>query len=175
MRSLAALAVLSLATAPVALAAQGNPVSTAAREIARANGRNLLAAAQAMPAEKFGYKPTPAQMTFGELIAHILEDNSITCTAIGSTTIAAEPKLTPSDGKDKLVAALGRSITACTAALAKLSDAQMGDLVSYYGQQSPRASAVLGLVDDWADHYSQQAIYLRLNGILPPSARQGGM
>ncbi len=175
MRSLHALAILSLAAAPVALAAQGNPVSTAAREIARANGRNLLAAAQAMPAAKFGYKPTPAQMSFGELIAHILDDNGITCTAIGGTAQAAEPKLAPTDAKEKLVAALERSLAFCTAALAKVTDAQMGDMVSYYGQKSPRASAVLGLVDDWADHYSQQAIYLRLNGILPPSARQGGM
>lgn len=175
MRSLHALAILSLVTAPVALAAQANPVSAAAREIATETGRNLLAAAQAMPAGKFGFKPTPAQMSFGELIAHILDDNEITCTAIGSTTLGAEPKLTPTDSKDKLVAALGRSIAACNAALAKVTDAQLGATVPYYGHNAPRASAVLGLVADWSDHYSQQAIYLRLNGILPPSARQGGM
>ena len=175
MRSLQAVTILALAASPIALTAQGNPVSSGAREIAAEAGRNLLAAAQAMPAEKFGFKPTPAQMTFGELIAHILEDNSITCTAIGSTTIASEPKLTPNDSKDKLVAALGRSNSACNAALAKATDAQLVAMVPYYGHNSPRASAVLGLVADWSDHYSQQAIYLRLNGILPPSARQGGM
>jgi hypothetical protein len=27
-------------------------------------------------------------------------------------------------------------------------------------------------VDDWADHYSQSAIYMRLNGLLPPTARR---
>jgi uncharacterized damage-inducible protein DinB len=175
MRSLHAVTMLALAASPLALTAQANPVTSGVREIATETGRNLLAAAQAMPAEKFGYKPTPAQMTFGELIAHILEDNSITCTAIGSTTIAAEPKLTPTDAKDKLVAALGRSIAACNDALAKVTDAQLGAMVPYYGHSSPRASAVLGLVADWSDHYSQQAMYLRLNGILPPSARQGGM
>lgn len=175
MRLLSGLALLSLAASPVALAAQGNPVSNAAREIARANGRNLLAAAQAMPADKYGFKPTPAQMTFGELIAHIVDDSQITCTAIGGIAPAAAAKLAPTDPKEKLVAALQTSIAFCTAALAKTTDAQMGAMVSYYGQNSPRASAVLGLVDDWADHYSQQAIYLRLNGILPPTARQGGM
>ncbi len=169
------LTLTTLVATPTVLTAQGNPVSSGAREIAADAGRNLLAAAQAMPAEKFGFKPTPAQMTFGELIAHILEDNSITCTAIGSTTVASEPKLTPTDAKDKLVAALGRSIAACNDALAKVTDAQLGAMVPYYGHNSPRASAVLGLVADWSDHYSQQAMYLRLNGILPPSARQGGM
>jgi hypothetical protein len=28
------------------------------------------------------------------------------------------------------------------------------------------------LVEDWSDHYSQQAGYLRLNGILPPTAKK---
>lgn len=175
MRPRSAVAILLLAGSPVALAAQANPVSATARGIAQQNGRNLLAAAQAMPADKYAFKPTPAQMTFGELIAHILEDNAITCTAIGSTSIAAEPKLSAADGKEKLVAALQRSIAACNAALLTLTDAQLGAQVPYYGDKVPRAAAVLGLVDDWADHYSQQAIYLRLNGILPPSARQGGM
>jgi hypothetical protein len=31
--------------------------------------------------------------------------------------------------------------------------------------------AFIGLIADWADHYGQQAIYLRLNGVLPPTAR----
>jgi hypothetical protein len=32
--------------------------------------------------------------------------------------------------------------------------------------------AFIGLIADWADHYGQQAIYLRLNGVLPPTARE---
>jgi hypothetical protein len=35
-----------------------------------------------------------------------------------------------------------------------------------------KARAVIALAQDWADHYAQVAIYLRLNGILPPSARR---
>jgi hypothetical protein len=27
-------------------------------------------------------------------------------------------------------------------------------------------------VGDWADHYSQSAIYMRLNGLLPPTAKK---
>ena len=33
-----------------------------------------------------------------------------------------------------------------------------------------RATAMIGLVTDWANHYGQQAMYLRLNGVLPPTA-----
>jgi hypothetical protein len=30
---------------------------------------------------------------------------------------------------------------------------------------------MISITDDWADHYSTQAAYLRLNGILPPTAQ----
>jgi uncharacterized damage-inducible protein DinB len=163
--------VSTLIVIPGVVAAQGNPVSDAVRESARDNGKNLLAAAAAMPAEKYGYKPTPAQMTFGQLIVHIQGDNRITCAAIGGNPPAAEPALSATDAKDKLVAALERSLDFCAAAHATASDAQLGAMVPYYGHNAPRASAMIGLVTDWANHYGQQAMYLRLNGVLPPTAR----
>ena len=44
------------------------------------------------------------------------------------------------------------------------------------GMNLTRAAAVLITVGDWADHYSQEANYLRLNGVLPPTAqRRSGM
>jgi hypothetical protein len=67
MRILRSLVLLALVMTPGALLAQGNPVSNAVRSAAHDSGKNLLTAARAMPADKFGYKPTPAQMTFGEL------------------------------------------------------------------------------------------------------------
>jgi uncharacterized damage-inducible protein DinB len=157
------------ATAGVLLA-QGDPVASAVREVASEAGTHLLAAAQAMPADKYGFRPTPAQMTFGELIAHIQGDNRITCAAIGSAEPDSEAKSAATDAKEKLVAALQRSIAFCDAALAKIHDAQLGDVVSYYGHSASRATALVGLVTDWADHYGQQAIYLRLSGVLPPTA-----
>ena len=175
MRAFRSLIVLTLVTLSAAVAAQGNPVSNTARELAKQTGANLLAAAQAMPADKYGFKPTPAQRTFGELTVHIEGDNRITCAAISGTTPGTEPKLAPTDPKEKLVAALQRSLAFCDAALAHVTDAKLAHSVSYYGHNAPRAAAVLGLVVDWSDHYGQQAVYLRLNGVLPPSARQGGM
>ncbi len=89
------------------------------------------------PPNEYGYKPTPAQMPFGELIAHIVHDNQITCTAIGGTAPAAEAKPAPTDPKEMLVAALKRSIAFCTAALVTATDAKLGDMVLYYRHSSP--------------------------------------
>jgi hypothetical protein len=62
----------------------------------------------------------------------------------------------------------------CDAALAGTTDATLGDSVTYYGDRAVRARALVGIVQDWASHYSQLAMYLRLNGILPPTARRPG-
>jgi uncharacterized damage-inducible protein DinB len=172
MHTLRALFITAVVASP--LVAQANPVSTAIQKTARGHSKSLLAAAQAMPADKYDFKPTPAQMSFGELIAHIADDNGITCGAMGGKNSGAA-KVAGTDGKDKLVAALQASLTFCDAALAGLSDAKLGAAVTWYGSNSTRAMAAVGLVDDWSDHYAMQAIYLRLNGVVPPTARQGGM
>lgn len=174
MRSLCTLSLLALLATPTVAVAQANPVADAARMMAKDNAKNLLAAAEAMPADKYGFKPTPAQMSFGQLIAHIARDNHTTCSTIAGVKPAPGAKPTAADGKEKLVAALKSSLDECSTALDGLKDAALGDTVTWYGGSTSRAMAVIGLQVDWADHYSQQAIYLRLNGILPPTARRGG-
>src|SRR5215472_6678701 len=79
MRTLSTLFLAAVVASP--LAAQGNPVSTAIQRMGGGHAKSLLAAAQAMPADKYTFKPTPAQMSFGEIIAHIADDNGITCGA----------------------------------------------------------------------------------------------
>ena len=61
----------------------------------------------------------------------------------------------------------------CDQALANVTDAKLADQVpSFGGRQVSRATLVLVTVGDWADHCSQLAIYLRLNNMLPPTARR---
>ena len=76
------------------------------------------------------------------------------------------------DGKDKLVAALKASFDFCGTALANLDDSNLGaPLVLFGNRPSSRGAALVALSDGWNDHYGAQATYLRLNGILPPTAQ----
>ena len=54
-----------------------NPVSSALREILPGRQKNTVAAVEEMPADKFGYKPTADQMTFGHLVTHVIESNNL--------------------------------------------------------------------------------------------------
>jgi hypothetical protein len=150
-----------------------NVVTGVVREILPRQQKNLIAAVDEMPANKFDFKPTPAQMTFAHLVIHITESNNYLCAKAGDTAAPKVPELAETDGKDKLLAALKASFDFCTTALAKVEDSKLGDTIDLYGgRQGPRAFALIALTNDWADHYSAAAQYLRLNGLLPPTAKK---
>ncbi|HUA16363.1 MAG TPA: DinB family protein [Verrucomicrobiae bacterium] len=149
-----------------------NPVTSVVKQILPRQQKNLVAAVEEMPADKFGYKPTEQQMTFGHLVLHITESNNYLCSKIGDLPEVKPPvPLKESDGKDKLVAALKASFDFCGTALDKVDDSKLGDEVELFGgRKGARAFAMIALTNDWADHYSAAAMYLRLNGLLPPTA-----
>lgn len=156
-----------------ALSAQ-NPVSDGVRRVAEYQTKNIIAAAEEMPADKYNFKPTPAQMTYGDVVAHLIkEGNNALCAASSGSKMPAEAKFEGTDPKDKLVAGLKESFKYCETVLAGMQDAQLGDSVAWFGSgKRTKGFAALITVADWADHYSQMAIYLRLNGHLPPTAKK---
>jgi len=171
---LLAATLVSTQGAPPEFKPSPNPVSDAVRQVLVQQAKNLVESAELMPADKYGYHPTDAQMTFGKLIVHIVQTNSIICSAIGSLPTPVDVmKMADTEPKDTLVGAIKQSFTHCTDALAKVTDAQLGEEVSMVGRRTgqSRAVALITIANDWADHYSTAAAYLRLNGILPPSAR----
>jgi len=148
-----------------------NPVSTTVKTQMARYAKNMVAAAEAMPAEKYNFKPTPEMNTFAHLTMHIAQSNNFLCSKISGQE-APKVDMKDTDGKDKLVEALKASFDYCSTALANVDDAKLGDpLTLFGGRQTSRAGALITLSDDWYDHYGAQAVYLRLNGILPPTAQ----
>jgi uncharacterized damage-inducible protein DinB len=148
-----------------------NPVTTTVKSQLTRYEKNMVAAADSMPAEKYNFKPTPEMNSFGHVVMHIAQSNYFLCAKI-SGQAAPDVKLTDTDAKDKLVAGLKASFEFCGTALAGVDDSKLGDPLTLFGnRQTSRAGALITLSDDWYDHYGAQAIYLRLNGILPPTAQ----
>jgi len=148
-----------------------SPVSGAIKTQLPRFSKNMVAAAEAMPADKYGFKPTPEMNSFGHLVMHIAQSNNNLCAKISGMD-APDAKIADTDGKDKLVAALKASFDYCASALEKVDDSKLGDQMMLFGNRPfSRAAVMIILSDDWYDHYGTQAIYLRLNGILPPTAQ----
>ncbi len=172
------LCVAFLLAVPVVMFAQEdkNPVTDTVKSQLERQQKNIIAAAEEMPADKYSYKPTEQQMTFGHLMAHIAEANRFFCGKL-SDTAASTPNEKeegkPTESKDKLVSDLKASFESCSAALSKMDDSKLGQPVTLFGgHKSNKAGALIGLSNNWADHYSATAMYLRLNGLLPPSAQK---
>lgn len=158
---------------PAGLLAQGSPVSDAIRNELATAKRNMVAAAAEMPADKFAFKPTDAQRSFGQLVLHVAGSNVFMCSSISGKKAPEMQRLAPTAPKGQLMQRLRDSFAFCESALADVTDADLGAQVPYFGRRTvSRATAMIGLAQDWADHYSQQAMYLRLNGHLPPTARR---
>jgi DinB superfamily len=151
---------------------EANPVSAAVRSNLERNSKNIVAAVDEMPADKFSYRPTPEQITFGHLVMHMATSNFRLCSAISGMGTPKMDELTETDPKEKLAGALKSSFDFCTQALAKTDDSKLGEVVLTRGNFSlTRAAAMIALTNDFADHYSGAAMYLRLNGLLPPTAQ----
>jgi hypothetical protein len=154
-------------TTPVA-----NPVSTFVKQQLARYNKNMVAAAEAMPAEKYNFKPTPEMNTFGHLTIHIAEGNNALCSQISGVPAPTAEKLAENDPKDKLVAGLKASFDFCATALANVDDSKLSEPMLLFARvPSSRAGALIALGMGFADHYGQEAIYLRLSGILPPTAQ----
>jgi len=159
------------ASAPPDLTPVANPVSGFVKAGVARYGKNMVAAAESMPAEKYSFKPSPEMNSFGHLVMHIAQANNTFCAKISGQT-APDVKMSETDPKDKLVAAVKDSFAFCTTALANVDDSKLGEQFVLFGSRPiSRGGALVALGGSWTDHYATQAIYLRLNGILPPTAQ----
>ena len=157
--------------------ASTSPVSDALRNSLATASKNLIGSAELMPADKYTFHPTPAQMTFGQLVVHIAQTNVALCSGISGTAAPFTPaemkKMSAADTKEALVGLIKQSFEYCTQGLAKVDDSKLAEEVTMFGRAGglSRGAAIVILAADWADHYSTAASYLRLNDILPPSAQ----
>lgn len=177
------MAILILALTPFAAVAQqaapaagaidteSNPVSNMVRQMMERSAKNMEAAADEMPADKYSYSPTPEQITFGHLIVHVANFNNLMCSKLSGTSAPEGPKLAESDPKDKLVPALKASYDYCSQAMAKADDSNLGEQLAVFGDHKvSRAGAMIIWASSFADHYGMAAMYLRLNKLTPPTA-----
>ncbi len=158
---------------PATVSPVANPVAQSIRDYEAMQAKNLIAAAEEFPADKYGFKPTPAQMTVADIVVHLSQGNDFLCGNIAGVKAPTRSKITAAAPKDSLVARLKETFAFCTSSLAAADDSKLSEMVPWFGGRTvTRASMITATAADYADHYSQLAIYLRLNGLLPPTAKR---
>lgn len=128
--------------------------------------------AEAMPEDKFGFKPTPAQRSYGEQILHVAGANVGLIKTLGGK--AAAPTIdNKATSKAAIVKALTDSYDYGIAVIKEQTDQSMAEAVQgpkFIGTAT-RARLVWDTIGHAWDEYGAMTVYLRLNGIVPPASR----
>ena len=111
-------------------------------------------------------------MSFGDVIGHMSAGNDALCSSIGGVAPPKRSAIAAGAQKGKLVARLRETFQFCQSALAKVNDSRLGEKVAYFGDDASRGQVMVAAAEEWAGHYSQLAVYLRLNGLVPPTAKR---
>lgn len=136
---------------------------------------NLLKMAEKMPAENYGFRPTPEIESFGQRMAHIAGANLFVCQGVmGHQRTFSRPAAA---SKPELIGLLKQASTACDAAFDSLSDAAaMEKIDSHLGGPFPpeptrtKLATLYNMVRHSNEMYGYMCVYLRLKGIVPPSS-----
>lgn len=134
-----------------------------------------LGVADAMPPDKYQYRPTKETFTFGEQITHLAARYVV---MMSWTTGKSEPPegmdvFKKLKTKTEVMTAFRAAVAEGKAALSELNDRQLLETVAtpFFGMTS-RANVVMLLNGHTNRHYGQVVVYLRLNGIVPPLSRE---
>jgi len=128
--------------------------------------------ADAVPADKYGFKPTPAQQSFGERVVHIATVNNRFLGLLGGKATA--PTLDPKAAvlsKEAAMKAMADSFDYGIALMKQQTDQTlMQSVAAAFMGQATRARVSWFLIGHTWDIYGQMVVYARLNGVTPPAS-----
>lgn len=166
---LLSIALIAVAAAPVL--AQGTS-PTVVKEMVATWQRavtDIVDVAEAMPEAKYDYRPTPEVATFRDQLVHLTGVAQRFVDTAKGTKSATDPHKTMT--KAEVIAQLKQAFQTGEQMLGALSDAQLLEQVKFpFGDRMvTRYTFWQGPLYQVRNHYGQLVVYLRMNGIVPPT------
>jgi uncharacterized damage-inducible protein DinB len=127
----------------------------------------MLAVAEAMPADKYTFKTTPEQRTFGNQLLHLAQAHVRMLKPLDPAGKVPEPTMPTSETREDVIKSLTAAYDYGTAVLKAVD----GPLHQTIGANT-RARAFYNAMNNAMNHYGQCVVYLRVNGIVPPASRK---
>ena len=165
-------AMAAVAAAAPSVFAQGASPSVVKELVAtwQRAATDILDVAEAMPEEKYAYKPTPEMSTFRDQLAHVTGiTQRFIDSAKGTKSEAGQPHKAMT--KAEVITLLKQTLQTGQETLGSLTDAQLLEQVKFpFGDRMvTRFTFWLGPLYQFRNHHGQLVVYLRLNGIVPPT------
>ncbi|MBZ5496361.1 MAG: DinB family protein [Acidobacteriia bacterium] len=147
-----------------------DPMSTEAKNAYNSVKNYLLKAAEKMPEENYAFKPTPEMRSFGELLAHISDAQTGTCSMVNGAPKKGDAASKKT--KAELVAAIQASCAECDTAFSSLTDATAAQMIKTGRGQRSKLGALVGVTTHDNESYGYMSVYFRLKGLVPPSSEK---
>jgi len=127
--------------------------------------------AEAVPTEKYSWRPAEGVRSIGEVYAHIVAANYGIAKAFGAAMPAGiDPKTINSTANDKpkVVQELKDSFAHFRQAILRLTDSDNDKAMKMFGRPTTQRGAFIMITGHTGEHLGQSIAYARMNGIVPP-------
>jgi uncharacterized damage-inducible protein DinB len=142
-----------------------NPLTTTL-SIFRSNMQDkIMKSAEAMPENKYSYRPTKEVRSFAEILDHVATISYILCSNAKGEATPAPPSAKSS--KTQLMAYLKGSFEYCDGVYSGFTDAHLNDPADFFGFKTNKMFILTQVGNHDALHYGNLVTYLRLNGLVP--------
>lgn len=133
------------------------------------NGR-LIELAEAIPADKYGWRPAEGVRSVSEVFVHVAGANYFFANQFGVAMpegfgMDAEQKIT---AKEEVIATLEQSQKHIQKAIGKAAELDLGEKVNMFGRERSKRSILMLVAGHSHEHLGQVIAYARFNGIVPP-------
>ena len=138
--------------------------------------KKLLALAEAMPAEKYAWRPEQGVRSVGEVFAHVAGGNYFLPTFWGVKPPAGvDPRGFEKEGGDKAktIDTLKKSFDHVRHAIDSLPEAELDKGIKLFGRDATAREAILVVVSHAHEHLGQSIAYARMNNVVPPWSAAG--
>ena len=131
--------------------------------------------AEAVPADKFSWRPAEGVRSIGEVYAHIAAANYGISRTLGTPPPAGiDPKaiVALAADKAKTVQALKDSFAHFRGAILAIKDADLSNAQKIFGQDTTIRGAFFLVTGHYGEHLGQSIAYARQNSIVPPWTKE---
>ncbi len=145
--------------------------------------KEVVGAAEAMPADKFNFAPTkPGEFTGVRTYAMQIKHIAVANYMYGAAILQEKPPVEMNgengpanvSSRDEILKFLKDSFAYAHKALASINENNVLEPIKppYGSHPTTRLTLATGLLSHPFDHYGQMVEYLRMNGIIPPASRK---
>ena len=160
------LVIFSMLAATVAPAAAQTDVKATILKHLKTSEDFTVKVAEAMPESDYGFKLTPAQMSFGEQMVHLASSFDYFLAPMKGEK--PNPGKPPSMSKADVVAFVKAAFEKAITEVSSLTPAELAK--TYKGEEGTESGVgmLLGMLDHTTHHRASAEMYLRAKGITPP-------